>query len=122
MGYVYHNSITDKNDLNTFPLEISGVVNVPTYLFDAGDIDISECDVLLNSESDGSGSYAEHTLTNDTFTLTVGWVNNYIIADYNSGSPMLDITTDLNVINGYDIVGIFTIVTNGTLYRVTRWS
>lgn len=64
---------------------------------------ISTCDVVLNNATDYSWNYDTYTITWDTFTFT-DWAEEYIVADYNSWSPIFRKETDKTLINGSSIV------------------
>ena len=48
-------------------------------------------------------------------------MTSYVVADYNAGSPILRVTTDVNEITESNIVPIFTIFRSGTTLHTLDW-
>jgi hypothetical protein len=87
-----------------------------------GDGTITVCcsTVWLWDNPDHLGYVSPYNLTSQTLTLTAQTIN-YVIADYNSGSPVIDITTNVLDINESDVMPLYTIFTDGTDYRYLSW-
>jgi hypothetical protein len=65
----------------------------------------------LYHETDGSGDVFTHTIAGGTYTPTSD-VPVYVVANYNSGSPTLQLITDFSLINWTTIRCIFTLYKN----------
>ena len=85
-----------------------------------GNITVNTVDVLLHNDNDHSSIVQKYILSPITETLT-DMVINYVIADYNWGSPILRITTDVSVINESNIIPVFTIVRTWTTLHPINW-
>lgn len=98
----------------------NGACQIPTIL-DNGDGSISvgdgEYHVSTNVEGRGSENFV---ITGGTFTLTNN-TTNYLVADYNSGTPILRVTTDVNEINETTIVPVYTAYRNGNYLHFQNW-
>jgi len=84
-----------------------------------GTVTLGTGDYHLSANVSGKGSH-NYTLSGGTFTLTDG-SQNYIVADYNSGSPYIHVITDVTLINETTIVPIYTIFRNGTYLHTQNW-
>lgn len=78
-----------------------------------GSITLSGGDVVLYDNENYDGKPAKYSFTGNTFTLTNNAVN-YIIVNYNGGSPVLQNITDVSTINESNIIPVRTIYRNGT--------
>lgn len=84
-----------------------------------GSVTLGTGDYHLSANVSGKGSH-NYTLTGGTFTLT-DQSQNYIVADYNSGSPYIHVITDVTIINETTIVPIYSIFRNGTILHIQNW-
>ncbi len=57
---------------------------------------------------DFTGALVEFEIAGNTFTLTNNTIN-YIVANYNSGTPILEVVTDVSLINTSNVIPILTI-------------
>ena len=73
-----------------------------------GTVTLSSGDYHLSANVSGKGSH-NYTLTGGTFTMT-DQSQNYIVADYNSGSPLIKVITDVTLINETTVVPIYSIL------------
>ena len=111
-----------KNINNILEYTSVGVIVEPT-LQDNGDgsVTVGTGTYVLNSlgidEGENLNSYE---LTGSTFLLT-DQTTNYILADYNTGSPLVKVTTDVSIIDESKIIPVFTIVRTGTVLHVIDW-
>lgn len=72
----------------------SGVTSQPTYLDNGnGTVTVGDGVYSLYDNPNGTGVITSYPIAGNTFTLTDNSTN-YIYADYNSGSPILKITTN----------------------------
>lgn len=74
----------------------------------------------LYANSDGTGKIKSYVIAGNTFTLT-DLTTNYIVANYNAGSPVLQVITDVTLINETTIIPVFTIYRQGTILHVFEW-
>ena len=85
-----------------------------------GSVTIGSADYVLFSSSTGAGLPQRYTIAGGTFTLT-DQSQNYIIADYNSGTPNIHVTTDVTTIDNITTAPLFTIFRDGTTLHTTQW-
>jgi len=89
----------------------SGVFTAPTIVGSStGIITVGQGEYLLYSDS----TYTENTLnkytiSGDTFTIPDDGINHYIVANYNSGSPQLELIDDMEAINQSDIIPVLSV-------------
>lgn len=74
----------------------------------SGNITVADISVNMYKTNNKTGLIYQYEISGITETLTDGVVN-YIVAKYNSGTPILDIITDRSLITFSDVVPIFTI-------------
>lgn len=101
----------------------AGVYGTPPTWTDNGDgtANIGACSCLLYSTSDYSGNllkYSVSALSGATFTTGV---NNYVIINYNSGSPLYQVTTNVELITESSVIPIFTVYKYGTDLFYIDW-
>ena len=98
-----------------------GTTTVPTITDNGGgNVTIGACVANLNVTTDGSGQIAVCSLSALTVTLTDA-MQNFIVADYNGGTPILRNTTTRSDINWFSVVPVYTIYRNGTSLRYISW-
>lgn len=99
----------------------AGCVTMASYT-DNGDGTITTgthvCRLFPNA--DGSGLINQYTISGGTFSFT-DQVNNYLISDYNGGSPILRVITDVSLINETTIIPLRTIFRNGNDLHQLDW-
>lgn len=114
---------TDLNNaLNARQQYISqGGTSVPAFT-DNGDgtCTIGNGTFNFTPNADGTGVIKQYTLTGNTFTPTDEVVS-YVVGDYNSGSPVYTMITDVSLINETTIVPVYTIFRNGTTLHSQTW-
>lgn len=99
----------------------AGCLTTPTYTDNgSGSITVGALDVVLYNNANFVGVPAKYTLASITVTLT-DYVTNYIVGDYNSGSPILRVVTDVSLINEADVIPVFTIFRSGSILHVVGW-
>lgn len=98
----------------------AGATQVPTFT-DNGDgtIQVNACCVALYPDTNFSELPDYFTFSPATFTLSEGI--NYIIANYNSGSPIIQKTSDVSIINESTIVPLFTIYRHDNHNHALNW-
>ena len=98
-----------------FQYHNAGMISDPSYLDNTdGTITIGSGTARFYDNTSFTGYIKEYTLTGNTFTLTDSLSQlNYIVADYNSGSPIFRLTNTLSEINGSTVLPVFTITRSG---------
>ena len=76
--------------------------------------------VLNQFDNDEGENLVEYEIEGDTFNLTDNDTN-YIVANYNSGTPVLQNITDVGLIDESKITPVFTIVRTGTVLHTIDW-
>lgn len=84
-----------------------------------GSVTLGSGDYHLASEITGHDSKI-YSLTGGTFTL-IDQSQNYIVADYNSGTPIIKVITDVTLINETTIVPIYSIFRGGNILHIQDW-
>ena len=74
----------------------------------------------LYRHADGSGLIRTFEISGDTFTLVDGSTN-YVVADYNSGSEFIRVTTNVNEITETTVIPLYTIYRGGTRLHLIDW-
>lgn len=106
---------------NPNPSLSAGIQIAPTFT-DNGDGSITFTSGLycFYTNSSGIGKIKRFTLPGTTFTLTDN-TNQYIVADYNAGSPTIYVTTDVSVIDEITVIPVYTIYRRGTVLHILEW-
>ena len=99
----------------------NGACAIPT-ITDNGDgtITLGDDQYCLSSNADGSGITLQYFIAGDTYSLTDGIVN-YIVANYNDGDPIVEVISDVTLINETTIVPVYTIYRNGLTLHTQNW-
>ena len=100
----------------------SGAVTLPSITNNGdGSVTIGTGVFYLHDAYPGESHVNRYTIAGATFTLVDGY-NNYIYADYNSGSPALKQTTDRSsFINTTTCAPVYTVYRNGTSLTILDW-
>lgn len=126
------NDLQNELDLKASTLELEQVDINRTFLSTGGSVEASITDNLDGSVSltNGSvrifdnpnhkGKLKDYVLIGGTFTLNDN-ATNYIVVNYNSGNPIYQLTTNVNIINESDVVPFFTIVRTGLILHIIKW-
>lgn len=104
----------------------AGVTVEPTCTNnDDGTVTIGNFKANLYSTSDFSGDLVEYDITGGTFELNDSVVNpsavNYFVADYNSGTPILKLITDVNLITESSVIPVYTCFRTGNFIHPLDW-
>jgi hypothetical protein len=87
----------------------AGIWTEPTVTTSTGIITISIGDYLLYDDNTyDQSSLNKVTITGQTFTVPNDGVSHYVVANYNSGTPITQLITDVTLINQSDIIPILT--------------
>jgi len=99
----------------------AGLTCEPAYT-DNGDntITIAPCSVVLWDNAEFEGLPRVYSFDTATLTLNIN-ATNYIVANYNAGSPELQVITDVSLITESDVVPVFTIYDLGGYLHVLSW-
>lgn len=99
----------------------NGACVVPSFTDNGdGSVTIGSGDYCLSSNANGSGLINTYTIAGNTFTLT-NLAMNYIVANYNSGTPVLQNISDVTLINETTIVPVYSVFRNGTVLHRQDW-
>jgi len=118
---LYHNA--DKNISGYIPYRYSGTTSCPTYHDNLnGSVTIGNGYYSLSRSITAANLTSNYYLSGGTFTLTDNSIN-YIIANYNSGSPALQLTTNRSIIDGnfVSIVPVYTIYRSASSLIPLDW-
>lgn len=104
----------------------AGVSLAPSYTDNGdGSITLGNLKAKLYSTADFTGTVSEYSITGNTFVLTDSDItptaNNYIVADYNGGTPILRNTSNVAEINGSNIIPVYTVYRTGTIIHPLDW-
>jgi len=110
----------------TAPTVYSGVTVLPTYV-DHGDgsATFGNLSANLYPSTDYTGIPALYAITGNTFTMVDSNVTpsavNYIVANWNGGSPILENISNVLLINESDVVPVYTIYRTGNILHFLDW-
>ena len=106
---------------NTKAKQFGGAIEVPTFVNNGGgNVTVNSLMVNLWENANFAGDAQRYTVGSLTATIT-DLVTSYIVADYNAGSPILRVTTDVNEITESNIVPIFTMFRSGSVLHALDW-
>ena len=99
----------------------AGLTTTPSVT-DNGDgtLTVAAGTARLYDNADFTGQIEEYSITGDTFTL-IDAMTNYIVADYNSGSPIYKNTTNVLDITESDIIPVVTAYRHGLHVHYFDW-
>lgn len=98
-----------------------GVVIAPSLTDNTdGSVTLGSGTYNLYSAANGTGVIKQYVIAGDTFTLT-DQAENYVYADYNSGTPQLAVTTNRNILTHTTTQTIFSIYRDGTTLVTLDW-
>lgn len=98
----------------------NGACIVPTITDNGnGSITVGQGEYHLSSNENGKGTH-NYIIAGGTFTLTDN-VSNYLVADYNGGTPIIKVITDVTLINETTIVPVYTAFRNGNYLHFQNW-
>ncbi len=107
-------AVTEKALTDGDKLKTAGPTSIPTFT-DNGDgtATIGSCTANIYPSTDFSGILREYSLSSQTLTFIDG-NEEYVVADYNSGSPIIRKETNKYLINGGSIFTLFIVWRQGT--------
>ena len=106
---------------NPNPSITAGIQIPPTYTDNGnGSITFTSGLYCFFTNSSGIGKIKRFTIAGTTFTLTDN-TNQYIVADYNNGSPIIYVTTNVAVIDEITVIPVYTIYRRGTVLHILEW-
>ena len=99
----------------------AGLINIPAYQnFNNGTLGIESNTVRLFNNSTFSGSLEEYILPAYTASFTNN-IQSYIVASYNSGSPVYDVISDVELITESEILPVVTVYRSNNDLRMLSW-
>jgi hypothetical protein len=99
----------------------AGCVDTPVVTDNGdGSVTIGDHAVSLYNNTAGDGMPQTYTVTGGTFAFTDG-VTSYIVGNYNSGSPVMSMITDVSLINETTVSPIVTVFRSGTVLHTLNW-
>lgn len=99
----------------------AGTLTVPSMLDNGnGTLTVGNFNCSLFNSSTGSGTIRSYAITGATLSFADNSVN-YVIVDYNSGSPIMSVVTDVSVINCITIVPVVTVFRYGNILNLLNW-
>lgn len=102
-------------------LVFGGATITPTFVDNGGgNVTINSTTVNLWDNPDFSKSAKPYQLAAITATLADN-TTSYAVGDYNSGTPIIKIITDVNLINESSVVPLFTIFRSGSFLHTLDW-
>lgn len=106
---------------NPAPSLSAGMQIAPTYT-DNGDGSITFTSGLycFFTNTNGIGKIKRFNIAGQTLTM-VDNTNQFIVADYNSGSPIIYSTTDVTAVNETTVIPVYTIYRRGTVLHILEW-
>jgi len=128
LGFPYFSVKVVSNGAGLWTLVYTNLINLgvgcvvePTLTdLGTGSVTIGSGAYNLFSNADGEGKIRTYAILGGTFALT-DQVNNYVVADYNSGSPCVQVITNVNLINETTVAPIYTVFRNGTSVQYLDW-
>jgi len=85
-----------------------------------GTITVQNNTFMMYDNVSGIGYPKPYLISGGTFSFTDN-VYNYIVADYNSGTPTMYVITDVTLINETTIIPVFSVLRRGTILCLTNW-
>lgn len=109
------------DELTTLTNRFNGACQIPT-ITDNGDgtVTLGDGDYCLSSLASGDGIINTYSISGATYSLT-DLAMNYIVADYNGGTPIVHVISDVNLINETTVVPIYSIFRNGIYLHTQNW-
>lgn len=99
----------------------AGIYVKPTFTDNAdGTITLGSGVYTFASEDEGAAPYYAYIIGGNTYSFTNN-VTNYIVANYNSGSPTMSVVTSTTTINNTTIIPILTVFRSGTHLDYLEW-
>jgi hypothetical protein len=111
-------NISDNGDLTLNSRDLSaGIIGAhPTFIDNLdGTFDIGACEVLLYDNSTHNGYLRKYSISAVAGAGTTIDATNYLVVDYNAGSPQYQITTNVSLINESDVIPVVTLYNDTNL-------
>lgn len=86
-----------------------------------GTVNIASANVTLHENGNNSGDIIEYVIPSITNLALTDGVVNYVVADYNSGTPIYKNVTDVNLINESNVLPIYTVYRSGLNIKYIDW-
>lgn len=119
--YVLQADLTTWTEQYIDQLLSAGSLTSPSYTDNgSGNVTIDACTVSLYSNTSFTGLPESYPLDAITVTLTDQTMN-YVVGDYNGGTPILKVITNVLLITESDVVPIYSIFRTGSYLHVQNW-
>lgn len=115
----YFDSVEEMPDYVFY--DSAGIFISPSISTGAGSITVGTGEYLLyDDDTYYSPSLNRYKIAGGTFNPTSG-VTSYIVANYNSGNPIVEMITDVTPINQSNVIPIVTVFNNGGTIYYLMW-
>ena len=107
---------------NTLALNMSAGASVLPTATDNGNGTVTLTDGYYNlySNADGTGRVRVYHIAGGTFTPTNNGIS-YVVADYNNGTPVVRVISDVTLINETTIVPLISFYREGNMIKYIKW-
>jgi len=103
------------------PTTTAGIYTEPSYTDNGnGTITLGSAQYAFFADADGSLPVTIYTIAGATYSLTDNSMN-YIVADYNGGSPTISVLTNASTVNNTTIIPIVSMFRYGTSIDAITW-
>ena len=132
----YHNDLLGRDVADAHPISTitglqveldkplsTGVIGTVPVLTNNGDgtVSITGCDVGLFNNTNWIGTISKYTVSALINIALTDLVSNYLVVNYNSGTPIYQVLTAVELINESDIIPIYTIYRSGINLSYINW-
>lgn len=88
----------------------AGMVTLPTFVDNGNDtITVGNGEARLFSDPDFIGVISEYTITGGIIAITEPILSNYLVVNYNGGSPIYQIVSNVELINESTIIPVYSL-------------
>ncbi len=92
----------------------AGTYTLPVIAALAGTgVSIASGEYVFPSDSDGTAPYRRFSIPSGNYAMTDGAIN-FVLANYNNGSPILQVATTNSTVNNQTIYPVFVVTRNGS--------
>lgn len=116
---IVNDSFMDINDFYNG----AGALSVPQYDTNesTGEITIQDVTVALYKYPDGKGKLRKFNITGEVLSVPDNEVS-YVVANYNAGAPVVELTQDVSIINETTIVPLITVARFRSEFHALSWN
>lgn len=110
-----------QDRVEIYPNYSNGANQIPSIVDNGnGTVTLGAGQYNLSSNASGAGLINLYTITGGTFNL-VNDAQNYIVANYNNGTPIVEVINNVELINETTIIPIYSVYRNGNFLHITNW-